>query len=87
MISDDDIDKIIGSNNEESDLKLVDETISSLMSSFDTVQIFCTRQLHNSNSTVTVHKGKGNWFARYGQVQVWAKAQENLEIGRFNNEG
>lgn len=42
---------------------------------FDTVQIFVTRQ--EGADTGCSAYGTGNWFARFGQVKLWARANEN----------
>lgn len=43
---------------------------------FDTVQIFATRhESGEENGTVHVSLGLGNWYARFGQVQMWLNAE------------
>jgi hypothetical protein len=51
---------------------------------FDTVQIFVTRNADNETEeegTVNIQLGRGNWFARYGQVHQWiVKSDEDARI-------
>ncbi len=54
---------------EDSDTARLEAAINSLSEHFDTVQIFATR--HESEGTVHVSRGCGNWFARFGHVSEW----------------
>lgn len=69
-------------DNENEDMKRVTEALESLSEFFDSVQIFCTRyEPAIEDGTVTVTKGIGNWFARYGQVRNWiTKCKEETRM-------
>lgn len=58
----------------ESDIKLLDRAIAVLSEHFDTVQVFVSREIADG-STVTVNRGQGNYFARYGQASCWVDRQ------------
>jgi hypothetical protein len=66
-------------NREERDatVKLVDDHCSHLMEHFDTVQIFVSHK--EGNNTMTLARGAGNWYARYGQVKIFCVKQEAIE--------
>jgi hypothetical protein len=57
---------------EIADIAKVDAALAVLAEHFDTVQVFATRhEAGQEDGTISVQKGLGNWFARYGQVQEW----------------
>lgn len=60
---------------EEIDMKLLENHANQLMEHFDTVQIFATRNCPSEGGTVDCQMGKGNWFARYGQIGLWLDRQ------------
>lgn len=61
----------------DKDVALVQHHIDRLREHFDTVQIFVTREEpEKTKETITVQKGSGNWFARYGQVRLWMLREE-----------
>jgi hypothetical protein len=60
-------------------LHLIQRHMAQLSEHFDTVQIFCTTK--NEEGTLSVFDGSGNWYARYGQVTAWMKAEEQ-EFGK-----
>lgn len=56
----------------------VDKALAAVNLHCDTVQIFCT--VHTSDEgTVAYQKGRGNWYARFGQVRAWADDQDSGE--------
>jgi hypothetical protein len=55
---------------QEHDEKHVNGVIDQLLKHFDTVQVFVTRQ-EPDGQTVAFSPGKGNWYARYGQITEW----------------
>lgn len=59
----------------ERDVKILNLHVARLQEHFSTVQVFCTK-VKDKNNTTSFHAGKGNWFARYGQVQMWVKTEE-----------
>lgn len=60
------------SDAEQADLDYahVDAALNVLIEHFDTVQIFATRHM-GDEGTAQVARGRGNWFARKGQVEEW----------------
>jgi len=59
---------------QDKDLQIVKDVSRVLREQFDTVQIFTTRVLP-SGDTVNVNYGDGNFFARFGQVEMWRDQQ------------
>lgn len=55
----------------EQDLAMLDKAIETLGEHFDSVQLFVSRYEDGDTGTVSVQKGIGNWFSRYGQVKAW----------------
>lgn len=58
------------------DLVIVEDYIDRLRAHFDTVQIFVTRQ-EKDNDTTTVIAGSGNYYARFGSVNLWIEREKN----------
>lgn len=56
--------------------KIVQEAASTLGEHFDSVQIFVTRHEASDGGTIRAIEGRGNWFARYGQVREWVIREE-----------
>lgn len=65
---------------EDEDLKRLQQHCDQLSEHFDTVQIFVTRY-DSKEGTINAQWGSGNWFARKGQVDKWA-TKENERICR-----
>ena len=61
--------------------ELVQEAIKKLAPAFDTIQIFVTLSGSDGKDTMGFSSGKGNTFARYGQVKLWADEQFLPEKG------
>jgi hypothetical protein len=64
-------------NTQGPDITAVDRCIEILGEHFDSVQIFATR--HESTTldgTLSITKGTGNYFARYGQIREWILEQD-----------
>ena len=59
------------------DMAYVNKAIELLISHYDSVQIFCTKVSEDGQNTTHVHRGKGDWYARYGLVKAWVKTEEN----------
>ena len=57
----------------QKDLNNIRLLAARIIENFDTVQIFCTRDEGGGTSEFAV--GTGNYYARYGQVRLWADAQ------------
>lgn len=63
----------------DGDQKLVQDAIQTLVEHFDAVQIFASRhEQGESAGTVYVSEGRGNWYARYGQVRTWLLNEEDV---------
>jgi hypothetical protein len=62
------------------DEQYVEGIVTELLKHFDTVQIFVTRQEPDAH-TVAVSIGRGNWYARYGQVAAWWENGGAMEKG------
>lgn len=66
----------------ESVMKCLDSHVSQLMEHFDAVQIFVSRYDGETGNTGSIHRGKGNWYARVGQVGEWlSEADEEARDG------
>ena len=59
----------------DEDIGFLKRAAAVLAEHFDTVQIFCTREL-GADGTASVKWGVGNWFARKGQVDEWVLTEE-----------
>lgn len=70
---------------------VIDECLNKLAEHYDCVQIFASRHDVDDNEKKTLgsDRGKGNWFARYGQVKEWViREEEATRINtRKDNEG
>lgn len=58
----------------DSDLSLLERHTKQLMEHFDSVHIFCTRH-DGTEGTLNADYGNGNWYARYGQIELWIQNQ------------
>jgi hypothetical protein len=58
------------------DTEALERACKMVMCHFDTVQIFASRFKSDGNLTYRGDRGKGNWFARYGQVKEWIVSEE-----------
>lgn len=57
----------------EKKMDLIMNQVKILQASFDSVQIFCTKDEPDQDATSHFSGGGGNWFARFGQVVDWLK--------------
>lgn len=65
------------------DLDRVQNALNVLSEHFDSVHIFASRhEPEIEDGTISVQKGVGNWFARYGQISEWMVKQD--EYARVN---
>lgn len=62
----------------DADILLIEKALDGLVEHFDTVHIFCTRS-NPDETTTTVGKGRGNWFARYGQIRHWLNREDEVD--------
>lgn len=56
------------------DDRILERHLAALMEHFDAVQIFVTRVQRSPDGDSEVPawtSGRGNWYARYGQIQQW----------------
>jgi hypothetical protein len=67
------------------DVQRVQDTLDLLSEHFDSVQIFVTRFDTSAESddgeegTISVARGTGNWFSRFGVVRDWiVKSEEKM---------
>lgn len=69
---------------ESSDCDRIDKCLDELSEYFDSVQIFATRhEMGSDGGTAGVVRGRGNWFARIGQVSSWvAQMDENDRVNQ-----
>jgi len=58
------------------DVKMINKHLDTLIEHFDSVQIFATRQSSHNDGTVHINIGRGNYFARYGQIKEWIIVEE-----------
>lgn len=56
-------------SDEDANLVRLDRCLAQLSDHFDSIQIVATR--HDGDSTISFHRGTGNWFSRYGAVVEW----------------
>jgi hypothetical protein len=77
-VTDDDIDKIINSENEaDADNKFVESVTQKLMERFSSVQIFAVKyKPGDGNETVGVSSGNGDWYSRIGYIKEWVIRQD-----------
>lgn len=69
------------SDQPDPDIQLIDATLRKLAEHFDTVTIFVTRQEDDpvekaEMSTMSISRGCGNWWARYGVIENWINKQK-----------
>ncbi len=75
--------------NEEELVKENDELFAKIKSAcdqlfpfFDSIQIFVTKHEGNKMGTSSFIYGTGNFYARYGQIELWTKEQSLLDDGK-----
>ena len=56
----------------DKDMLVIQKHVALLTEHFDTVHVFVTKHVNNSEGTVQLNHGSGNYFARYGQIVVWS---------------
>lgn len=66
-------------NNMERLSKLCDEAATRLREHCDSVQIFVTYHGEDGQSTGSYEVGRGNFFARQGQIQEWLEIQQQYQ--------
>ena len=57
-------------------LDRMDKAALDLKEHFDSVTIFCTLHRDDTKNTTHMTVGKGNWYARFGQVVEWVISQD-----------
>lgn len=64
-------------NDKDHDIALIQQSLDVLGEHFDSVQVFVTKHDQGqSDGTVCINLGAGNWYARYGQVKEWMVKQD-----------
>ena len=61
---------------QERELDLLKTATIKLSEHFDSVQIFTTRHDEHAGGTVNLNWGSGNFFTRFGQIQLWLIERE-----------
>lgn len=65
----------------KADYAMLEQHAQKLVEHFDSVQIFCTRNSPDLNGTVHIGYGRGNYFARLGQIRAWLiKEDEGFRV-------
>ena len=70
------------------DVERINQCLQHLGEHFDSVHIFATRdETGEKGGTITIQKGVGNWYARYGQIVEWITCEsEQSRIKIRNNQ-
>lgn len=71
----------------KAEVALVDKCVAELRKHFQGVQIFVTRETTPEDlsigreqfDTISIIRGSGNFFTRYGIVQLWVKRNDEIE--------
>ncbi len=58
---------------------LIHDKVKELSKYFDSVQIFCTKHENDKVGTTHFMDCSGNFYARYGQIQLWTKKQTLID--------
>jgi hypothetical protein len=64
---------------DERDFQILENAAAALMEHYDTVHIFVSRQ--DGDGTFYVSHGRGNYCARFGQIDLWMERQRNEQKG------
>lgn len=57
------------------------EALKKLSEYVDNVHIFCSHKRDGERgATAHFNMGHGNWYARYGQIKMWIRVEENIEV-------
>ncbi len=70
--------------------EMIQRKACELAEHFDSVQIFVTRHRGGEEMTASYEFGKGNFYARYGQIAEWLSIQDQFQRNhaiRKDNEG
>lgn len=63
----------------DEDVQRLENALKTLTEYYDAVHIFANRAVgEEDGNTIFVSRGRGNWFARYGQVKEWVIRSEEL---------
>jgi hypothetical protein len=58
--------------------ELIQSLIESITDRFDTIQVFTTSHNRETGDTTYIGMGTGNFYARIGQVDEWARMQKEI---------
>jgi len=72
---------------QKAEIELVDFHVSELRKHFDCVQIHVSKLTkledisvgRDADNTISVSRGSGNFFSRYGQAKLWVEYHEQIE--------
>jgi hypothetical protein len=70
----------------ENDIQVLTGALDLLMKHFDTAMVFVTRQ-EKEGETMSSAIGRGNWYARFGQVQSWLDNGGAMHLPDEDEEG
>lgn len=69
------------------EVKRLDKIVDDLQEHWEHIQIFvCRANPDDPNQIQTLSRGKGNWYARYGQIELWTQSQCAYEQDNFVRE-
>jgi hypothetical protein len=74
------------SNQNERDFQRIQASCVGLGEHFDTVHILATKLTDDGRDTVKFSWGKGNWYARYGQIREWVLLEEQAAKNSIKDE-
>lgn len=74
------------SEDTKQDFDRIDRMAEQLMEHYDSVSIFVSRSDGAKDKTRYFCRGSGNWFARYGQIVDWLKAEDARTAVRVKKE-
>lgn len=62
--------------------RLIQEAVDKISEHVDSVQIFASKKREDGfQGTWKVVNGRGNYYARYGQIKQWIISEEGFEFG------
>lgn len=64
---------------QEQTKKLVDKFASEMAEHFDSVQVFVTLHEGGEENTSSYETGRGNFYARLGQIKEWVEIQDQYQ--------
>lgn len=68
-------EEFVNKQNDELDAR-IKKAIDELEPFFDSIQFFAVRHVNSEIGTVRFSDGRGDFFSRYGYVNLWVKNQK-----------